>query len=157
MGKSKSTNEKPLNIRLDPRRKKEIKKLLSERYKISENKKLIIFLSLYFDCESTAIKYVLYYKLDKKIKISGSYESLNFKDIEKAATYFDLKLKDGLIKEIFEGSDGIRGNKTPRQLRNKITHTKSTKDIEEVEQRFEELIKLMQVWIDRANDSTNKP
>lgn len=156
MAKNTNKNETPQNKRLDNQRKKVLKKLLSDRYSIGKNKKLIDFLSLYIDCEATAKKYVYYYKHDKKQKKSDAFDSLKYNEVEKAAWYFGLKPTEDLIVKIFESSTGKRNQKTPRQLRNGIFHSKSSEDIEEVESRFDELKEIMQRWIDITNESTNR-
>ena len=146
----KNINEKPQNKRLDKSRKKEIAKILSNRYSIYENDKLVKFISLYIDSEATAKKYVQYYKKDKKQKITGGFESLNYSDVQKAVKYFSLNIDNKLIAQIFESGKGNRNKKTPRQLRNGIIHSKSSKDIEEIEQRFDELSKLMEIWLNSS-------
>lgn len=156
MIKRKNKNEKSKNKRLDNRRKKELRKLISERYSISKNKKLVNFISLYIDCEATAKKYVQYYKNDKGQKNSSAFESLKYNEIEKAAKYFGINVDEDLIFKIFKSSTGTRNNKTPRQLRNAIFHSKSVKDIEEVELRFDVLRERMESWIDITNDSIHK-
>jgi len=141
-------NEKPINKRLGNQRKKKLQKIICRRYAICDNRKLIDFLSLYIDCEATAKKYVYYYKADKKQKNSNTYEGLKYDEVGKAARYFALEINADLIKKIFESSTGIRNHKTPRQLRNGVVHSKSIKDIEEIELRFDELLSLMNTWID---------
>ena len=152
MSKKTNKNEKPQNKRLDNRRRKELKKILSERYLINVNKNLVNFISLYIDCEATAKKFVQYYKSDKGQKNSEAYEVLKYDEVEKAAKYFGLNIDSQLIVSIFSSGRGIRGSKTSRQLRNGILHSKAVKDIEEVEQRFDELIKLMGTWIDKSKE-----
>lgn len=146
----KNINEKPQNKRLDKRRKKEIAKILSNRYSIYENDKLGNFISLYIDSEATAKKYVQYYKKDKKQKSTDKFESLKYSEVEKAVKYFGLNIDNKLIAQIFKSSNGKRNKKTPRQLRNGIIHSKSSKDIEEIEQRFDELSKLMEMWLNSS-------
>lgn len=148
----RNINEKPQNKRIDKRRRKEITKLLSKRFLIEENERIVKFISLYIDCEATARKYVQYYKRDNGKKISEAFETLNYSEIEKAAKYFGLKIDNALVKQIFQGSTGIRGSKTPRQLRNGIIHSKVFNDLEEVEQRFNDLCKLMEKWIQDSRE-----
>ena len=152
MSKKAKKNEKPQGKRLDNRRRKELKKLLNERYLINENKILINFISLYIDCEATAKKFVQYYKSDKGLKYSDAYESLKYDEVVNAAKYFALNIDSQLIVNIFTSGIGIRGFKTPRQLRNGIIHSKAVKDIEEIELRFDELSKLMETWIDKSKN-----
>jgi hypothetical protein len=148
----RNTNEKPQNKRFDKSRKKEITKLLSNRYLIYESKKLVKFISLYIDCEATAKKYVQYYKSDKGLKNTDAFESLKYPEVEKAAKYFGLDIDSKLVAQIFKSGDTKRGERTPRQLRNGIFHSKAVKDIEEVEQRFEELSKLMETWLEKSKE-----
>lgn len=159
-------NVKPQNKRLTKARINAIHKLLAERYLIRNNDELIEFLSLYVDCEATAIKLVDYHKRDvkpsnspKKYSKLGSevkkdpnskndFAELNYEEVQKAVKYFALEINDiGIIARIFKSSTGIRGKKTPRQLRNGIMHAKSVEDINEVVERSAELRGLMEKWM----------
>jgi hypothetical protein len=148
----KTKNEKSQSERLDTRRKEVLEEILNERYAISNNRYLVNFISLYIDCESIAKKYIQYYKIDNNEKKPSARKPLNYLEIEKAAKYFGLDIDSKLIVQIFKSGDANRGERTPRQLRNGIFHSKAVKDIEEVEQRFEELSKLMETWLEKSRE-----
>ena len=147
MSKRSNLDVKKLNKRLDRRRAKEIASLLSERYSIKDNKVIVEFLSMYIDCESTAKKFVQYYKVDKGETTSVAFESLSIVEIEKAAKYFGLDIEKSTISCIFKGSTGKRNSKSSRQLRNGIMHEKAVNDLTEIESRFNKLKSDMQIWI----------
>ena len=95
------------------------------------------------------VKYTI---IDNNEKIPSARKPLNYLEIEKAAKYFGLDIDSKLIVQIFKSGDANRGERTPRQLRNGIFHSKAVKDIEEVEQRFEELSKLMETWLEKSRE-----
>lgn len=144
----------PTTNRLNESRRKEIVKILNERYSISDNLKLRSFTSLYTDCEATARKLVNYYKSDRGLPVSKSMRTLKLIDIIKASEHFGLGINEVEIRLIFD-SDGIRGQMSPRQLKTALLAIKAPNDMEEICFRSEELSVYMDKWI-RAIKSTTK-
>jgi hypothetical protein len=75
---------------------------------------------------------------------------LNFSSIQSAAKHFHwtLSIHPELIESVFRSGDGLRDSKTPRQLRNSIVHEISKVDCVEIRTRQNDLMKLMQRWLD---------
>lgn len=140
--------------RLNESRRKEIVKILNERYSISDNLELRSFTSLYTDCEATARKLVNYYKSDRGLPVSKSMRTLKLIDIIKAAEHYGLGINKVEIRLIFD-SDGRRGQMSPRQLKTALLAIKAPNDMEEICFRSEELSVYMDKWI-RAIKSTTK-
>lgn len=132
---------------INTKRKKEIRKLLSDRYLIRNNERMISFISQYVDCESTAKKIIQYYKNDKGQKLISS-NTLQCDEIVKAVRYFNIQIEPEDVVAVFRGSTGTRNFKTPRQLRNGLFHEKSTSDFDEIELRYDDLSDIMVKWID---------
>ncbi|NCB26780.1 MAG: hypothetical protein EOM12_12300 [Verrucomicrobiae bacterium] len=145
--KIKKTKNKLASKCLGTQREKEITKLLSDRYVLGKNIKVVKFLSLYIDCEAVSRKLIFYYRQETGKKSVKDFEKLQSQVISAAVRYFKLNINEKIIHSIFHSAGGIRGEKTPRQLRNALIHSKSIKDIEEIEKRNEELIRIMNVWI----------
>lgn len=102
------------------------------------------FFNLYIICEITARRLVRYYreaKSDASNLISPSIDSA-------VNTFFPSKSNSIDVKKIFEGSEGKRGYKSCRQLRNGYLHSLSSSDKKEIEDRFEDLKTSMSAWLD---------
>lgn len=110
--------------------------------------KLGKFLTLYLTLESLARK-IYQYKFEKEAPIS-----LYYNNIATAFKGFGIVGSDTtLIEKIFRSSrENLRGNKTPRQLRNPIIHNLSVKDIEEVIERFPELSNRMELLLQKIKN-----
>ncbi|ETA82482.1 hypothetical protein [Youngiibacter fragilis] len=142
------------SVHLTEPRRKEIMKLLNDRYKIETNENLLIFTSKYTDCEATARKLVGYYKSDRGLPVSKSMRPLKLIDIMKAAEHYGLPVTEEEIRLIFD-SEGTRGRKSPRQLKMALLAIKAPNDMEEIIWRSTELSAYMDKWI-RAIKSTTK-
>jgi hypothetical protein len=144
----------PTSNRLNESRRKEIVKVLNERYLISDNQQLRSFTSQYIDCEASARKLVNYYKSDRGLPVSKSMRTLKLIDIIKASEHFSLGISEVEIRLIFD-SEGRRGQMSPRQLKTGLLAIKAINDMEEICFRSEELSGYMDKWI-RAIKSTTK-
>lgn len=102
------------------------------------------FFNLYIMCEASARRLVRYYR-GAKTDTPDLYK----RSIESAIkVYFPSTVNSIDIKNIFEGSEGKRGQKSCRQLRNGYLHSLSSSDKKEIEDRFENLKTSMDAWLD---------
>lgn len=145
-----SEKGRPGGKRWDGKRQAKIRKLLGKRTSLEENRALGRFVARYVDCEATARALVGYYLADRGVKTSEK-RRLHVHEIFRAAEYFGVEA-DGelvdLVDSVFYGGDGIRGKKTPRQLRNALIHRKTLADVEEIEEREGELLERMDRWLE---------
>ncbi len=143
------------NSKLTKTNKKEIKKILSERYNLINNSSLNNFISLYMDCEATARKIIYYYDLkvkQKKKKERKKFTNLYCPTIVKVVSYFEINISRDLIVSIFSSDRTLtRNHKTPRMLRNGVIHEKKIQDIIEIENRYDFLKKIMEEWLNIVN------
>lgn len=121
-----------------------MKKGISDRYAIHENKKVTHFISLYIDSEFLAQRIVSY---KRGYENKNDFLALNYQELAKSLKLFKFSVSAALIKEIFKSGNGLRNQKTPRQLRNGLMHEKSIRDIVEIEARYDELIGYMNQWV----------
>lgn len=121
-------------------------KTLDSEHNLTHNPFLVRFLETYIDCEATAHKLVRFYKRDKYNRTDASV-ILNVRKVANACAYYRLKLEKDEIYNLFRGGKGIRGKKTPRQLRNGYLHEKSRADAEEMEHRLDFLHERMRRWL----------
>lgn len=142
------------SVNLTESRRKEIMKILNDRYRIETNVNLLTFTSMYTDCEATARKLVSYYKSDRGLPVSKSMRPLKLIDIMKAAEHYGMQVSEEEIRLIFD-SEGTRGRKSPRQLKTALLAVKAQNDMEEIIWRSTELSVYMDKWI-KAIKSTTK-
>ncbi|GEM_PF-819333 len=123
-----------------------LEEVFASTYNLTKNPFIVRFLETYIDCETTAHKIVRFYKHDKYQRTDASV-ILNVRKIVAAARYFHLAIDESRIRALFTGGKGIRGKKTPRQLRNGYLHEKSAPDVKEMQRRLDSLHDLMQEWL----------
>ena len=126
------------------KQKKEIKKILNRTPGFSKQGQLGEFFDKYLLCEALARKIIEY----KKGK-SDKFETLNYTSIESALKFYKYNSYIDIIVKIFKSGDGKRGEKTPRQLRNGYFHNLSEEDRKEIETRSNDMISLMNDFINQ--------
>lgn len=146
---------RPADKRWDEKRRAKMQKLLGERTSLDSNRALRRFVARYVDCEATARALVGYYLADRGVKHSEKRQ-LNVHDVWRAAGYFGVTADEEMVLSVFRGSDGIRGEKTPRQLRNALIHRKTLADVEEIEEREEELLARMGRWLEAVTERSGR-
>ena len=124
--------------------KKEIKKIFIDDFCIEKNYKFYSFISKYIDCEASARKLVQY-NLNKSD--SDDFSALYCNQIYSAILSYELDIPKNITREVFKSGKGIRNQKTPRQLRNGLFHKKDINDLIEIENRYEQLIEIMENWL----------
>jgi hypothetical protein len=130
--------------------KKEIKKILNRTPGFSKQGQLGEFFDKYLLCEALARKIIEYKRnYSKKQGKSDKFETLNYTSIESALKFYKYNSYINIIVKIFKSGDGIRDEKTPRQLRNGYFHNLSEEDRKEIETRSNDLISLMNDFINQ--------
>lgn len=88
------------------------------------------FLDRYFVAEVLARKVMSFYQDDTKK--SGS-DKIQVQQLSAAIRYFGIIFPESDIRTLFLGGEGLRGNKSARQLRNGYVHSLSAEDRVEIE------------------------
>jgi len=127
-------------------RKTALLQLLDDTYSLKNQPEILRFLDRYIDCESTARKIVKFYKKDRYHK-TLEQEHINVREVASAAKHFGFPMAAGDVYALFRGGRGIRGEKTPRQLRNAYVHAKKESDALEILEDIDAHNALMQRWL----------
>ncbi len=123
-----------------------VETLLLHRENFQSEKPVGKFVDLYILCEAIAVRLVDF-NLGRQHKVlqSKSIKTAYNKLVEIGVA--QRIQQEALIEKIFKSGNGIRGKKTPRQLRNPIIHQLAKSDIDEVNSRSIEIMRLMEWWI----------
>ncbi len=132
-------------------RKNALLTLLDDAYSLQNQPDVLSFLDCYIDCEATARKMVKFYKKDRYNKTTDQ-ERINVREIANAAKRFNFSISRNDIYALFRGGRGIRGKKTPRQLRNAYVHAKTKTDVSEIVKKQAKHHALMERWLKSVND-----
>lgn len=123
-----------------------LQEVFTSAHNLTKNPYIVEFLETYIDCETTAHKIVRFYRRDKYARQDASV-ILDVRKVVNAAGYFGLPMDESRLRALFTGGKGIRGKKTPRQIRNGYLHEKSAPDAIELKRRYTFLQELMQEWL----------
>ena len=138
---------------LSKKRRESLKNIADKKIGFSCQGKVGAFIDNYVVCEATATKLVQFYKTDKKLKLGGT---LRKDEILNALKHFGFQMLGQDISTVFTGGKGRKGAKSARQLRNGFLHSISDSDKNEIQKKYSQLIKLMNMFLSffRASNSS---
>jgi hypothetical protein len=109
---------------------------------------VVSFISKFIDCELSYKKLVMYYKNDKGNDLKSTVGlKININDLRNACKHFGVDIESINYRLIF-GSEKKSGEKSLKNIRDEILHSKSVKSIEYVIENNEEVLNIMNGWID---------
>jgi hypothetical protein len=88
------------------------------------------FLDRYFVAEVVARKVTAFYQDDTKKQCS---DKVQIQQLGAAILHFGIIFPESDLRTLFLGGEGLRGNKSARQLRNGYVHSLSVEDRSEIE------------------------
>jgi hypothetical protein len=131
-----------IQIELNRQQRNELQRIINNQPNFKLQGILGEFFDLYLVCEATAKK-LIYYNTGSDLLNSYRVDMIE----SSAILFFPNKAGNIPINEIFKSGEGIRGNKTCRQLRNAYIHNLSVQDRAEIEAHFVQLKYNMEQWI----------
>jgi hypothetical protein len=113
------------------------------------------FFDKYLVSEALVWKLLLYYKSDtgkrqsqKSRTKKKQFKPFQWTEVKAALKHFAIERKEAdWLKDIFSGGEGIRDEKSPRQLRNGYVHSISQHDLREIKERWYDLEVSMNRWL----------
>lgn len=130
---------------LSQQERKELRKCTRNIVGFRVQGNLGLFIDKYLVCELLARKIIEYKNNRSNKNGSQNYTIMQIKASYK--TLLNIAYAPGVIDIIFPGGEGIRGQKSPRQLRNGFIHSISKHDIEEIDINIKALVSAMDEWI----------
>lgn len=131
-------------MKIYKKRKTAINNVFIDTYNLSVNAKIATYIETYIDCEVLAKKVIGFYKRETRKKIPTT---LYLPNIINAVHHFSIDLKTEALVKLFSGGEGIRHNKTPRQLRNGYVHSKKPADAKECLENYQLHMHRMKTFI----------
>ena len=129
---------------LSKKRRESLNNIVSKKIGFSCQGKVGAFIDNYVVCEAAATKLVQFYKVDKSLKSGGT---LRKDEILNALKHFGYQISEQDISTVFTGGTGRKGTKSARQLRNGFLHSISDSDKNEIQKKYSQLIKSMNMFL----------
>lgn len=107
-----------------------------------------LFIDKFTLCDVTCKTYIEKYKEVKKTKEDGSEIKLvlDMRTIPHAFSFFKLEIPKHVLSPVFGANKG-KGEKSCKKLRDGIVHAMNTSDLQEMHDRYDKLIAMMDVFL----------
>ena len=107
---------------------------------------LLNFLERYIECEVAGKELIVAHKADSKSPVKYDDITMHFSTIKSAVKYASMDIDDNSLSRIFS-SEKTKGKKSAKHLRNNIVHRMPKGDIQEVHQRYSQLMNDMGMFL----------
>ena len=106
-----------------------------------------LFIDKFTVCDYTCKAYVENYIISKKSNKGKKIQpELNMRLIPNALKYFDVHIDERLLSNVF-GSETAKGRRTCKKIRNGIVHAMKQSELEELHERYCELMNYMDEFL----------